>query len=401
MKCQFTKYFKEPTKKYVCLSTSLFFKEKYIKVSKDLKPYNATENKVTAFYNNLKETERMLSDGTYPDHFYLRIYYDKTVFKIEKYKELFKKFKTNPKIQLIEFNCDYFKSDNTFHIDLFGTLLRFYTIFDNESVNMKYCIFSDSDNIFTEHFFTIFKDFEKSKKLVYTFNRINQIGFHGNDYMENNDFFDFIYLLGGLTIIKKNKIFNIKYWTKYFDNMFEQNDLMYIFNYIDFKRYAINGILNKTELKPQSYYSFNYGSDEVWLNYVIKKILIDHKKKDKLDAYILNDYQFYVLLNRLNDLFKYNSIVNIEEFKIFLNDCHFLKEKNKEKEDKNYYDLSKYINQIQNDKNKTIQFFNELKKNDSFHRIYIQNNIKYIIMNIEFLLSKRGQYKFFDITLTK
>jgi hypothetical protein len=44
----------------------------------------------------------MLSNGTYPNNFYLRIYYDKTIYKIDKYIELFSKFKNNPKIQLVD-----------------------------------------------------------------------------------------------------------------------------------------------------------------------------------------------------------------------------------------------------------------------------------------------------------
>jgi hypothetical protein len=396
MVCKFIKYFKEPTKKYVCMSTVLFFKDKYIKVSRNLKTSNKTEDKVTSFYNNLKETENMLTKKIYPEDFYLRIYYDKSIFKIQKYVTLFEKFKQNKKIQLVEFHCEHFMDNDNFHIDLFGSFMRFYTIFDNESTKMEYCILTDADNIYTEKFVEIFDTFKKSKNLVYTFNKITQIGFHGNDYMENNNFFDYIYLLGGFTIIKKNKIFDIKYWEKYFNNMFQQNDLMYIYNYIDFKRYAFNAILNKVELKPQSYYSFNYGADEVWLNYVIKKILSLNKKENKLDAYIVKDYNIILLLTRLIDIFKYNSIVNIEEFKLFIKNCDFLKQKN-------YHELANYIHFLKNkrDEKMIIKFFDELKSNYYFNRIYVQNNIKYIICNFQELLDKRGKYNYFDITLTK
>ena len=364
MKCSFKKYYTEPKEKYVCMSTSLFFKDNYIKYSKDLDAINVTKNKMMSYYNNLKETEKLLSNGTYPSNFYLRIYYDKSIYKIDKYIELFSKFKTNNKIQLVEFNCEYFKSHNVFHISLFGTLVRFYTIFDEESKNMEYCIFTDSDNVYTKNFFDIFNTFKKSKKIVYAFNKITQIAFHGNDYMDDNDFFDYIYLLAGAAIIKKDKIFDKIYWTKYFDNMFYQNDLLYIFNYMDFKKYAINTVLDKEQLKQDSYYAFNYGADEIWLNYVIKKILIDNNKKDKLDLYITKDYSYNLLLNRLNDLFKYNSVINTENFKIFLNKCSFLK-------DKSYNKLSEYIINLQKDENKIINFFTNLKNNDDFHRLYI------------------------------
>lgn len=53
--------------------------------------------------------------------------------------------------------------------------------------------------------------------------------------------------------------------------MFEQYDLMYLYNYIDFKRFSINSVLNIKTPELKSYYGFHYGTDEIWLNYVIKK----------------------------------------------------------------------------------------------------------------------------------
>lgn len=393
MNCKFIKHFDEPNQKYNCLSTSLFFIDKYIKVTKNVKIVNKTEDKVNIFYRNLVETEKRLTNGYYPEDLYLRLYFDKTVYKIDKYVQLFKKFKQNRKIQLVEFNCDNFKTNPDSHIGLFGTLIRFYSIFDTASINMSYCILLDADNILTNNFFELFDKFKKSRKLIYTFNKVTQTGFHSNDYMTNNNLFNYIYLLGCLTIIKRNKIFDIKYWNKYFVNMYKQNDLMYVFNYNDFKRFAINSVLNKQSLKLQSYYSHHYGSDEIWINYVLKKILIDNEKKNKIDVYITKDYSFTILLNRLLDLFIYNSIVNIEMFKLFINNCTFLKNKNLEA-------LSKLIKKLDNDKNEKniLKFFSLLKKNMYFDHIYIQSNIKFTIFNAKSLINVRGKYRYFDIT---
>jgi len=393
MNCKFIKYFDEPNQKYNCLSTSLFFIDKYIKVTKNVKIVNKTEDKVNIFYRNLVETEKRLTNRYYPDDLYLRLYFDKTVYKIDKYVQLFKKFKQNRKIQLVEFNCDNFKTNTDSHIGLFGTLIRFYSIFDTASINMNYCILLDADNILTNNFFELFDKFKKSRKLIYTFNKVTQTGFHSNDYMTNNNLFNYIYLLGCLTIIKRNKIFDIKYWNKYFVNMYKQNDLMYVFNYNDFKRFAINSVLNKQSLKLQSYYSNHYGADEIWINYVFKKILIDNDKKNKIDVYITKDYSFTILLNRLLDLFIYNSIVNIEMFKLFINNCTFLKNKNLEA-------LSKLIKKLDKDKNEKniLKFFSLLKKNMYFDHIYIQSNIKFTIFNAKSLINVRGKYRYFDIT---
>lgn len=389
MACEFIKYYTEPKKKYKCLSTSLFYKKsKYIKITQDLKTYNATDEKVQLFYNNLDKVNKLLLDGSYPDYIYFRIYYDKSIFEVDIYNELFERLKQNPKIQLIEYNCKNFKTLDDKHITLFGTLLRYHALFEEESNKIDYCVFVDCDNILTQNFFTIFEEFKKTKKLVYTVNKLNQINFNNNDYMENNDLFDFVYLLGGLTIIKKNRIFKYLYWDKYFNNMFDQNDLVYIFNYIDFKRFAFISLLNKEELKPQSYYSFNYGVDEIWLNYVIKKILIINNKKNQLDVYITSDYQLNFIVKRIIDLLTYNKIVNYNEFNLFLADCSFLKEKK-------YNDLINYINNLK--KNNIIKFFNELKKNNYFKKIYIQNSIRYVINNINELINLRGKFNFDSI----
>ena len=139
----------------------------------------------------------------------------------------------------------------------------------------------------------------------------------------NNIFENYIYLISGFIILKKNKIFTIDIWHKYFDNMFEQYDLMYIYNYLDFKRLAFSSVLKQTQLVTKSYYSFNYGVDEIWINHVLKKILMDNNLKDKLTTYICKDYNINFLLTRLTDNLKYNSIVNKEEFSLFIKDSAF------------------------------------------------------------------------------
>ena len=167
MNCKFIKHYNEPNQKYNCLSMSLFFIDKYIKVTKSVKVVNKTEDKVNIFYQNLVETEKRLTNGYYPEDLYLRLFFDKTVYKIEKYVKLFEKFKKNRKIQLVEFNCDNFKTNTGSHIALFGTLIRFYSVFDTASINMNYCILLDADYILTNKFFEIFDKFKKSRFIFY------------------------------------------------------------------------------------------------------------------------------------------------------------------------------------------------------------------------------------------
>jgi hypothetical protein len=395
IKCKFIKYFKEPDEKYNCISISLFYLEKYTKTTKNLISYNATEKKINLFYENLLKIDEFLQNGIYPKDFYVRFYYDKSILKVAKYIEILKIFKKNKKIQLVEYDWDYFKLNREFHIYLIGTFARFYSIFDTSSKNMQYCVLADADNIFTKNFFSIFDEFKKTNNLIYTINSSIQTIFHGNDFM-NNNLYNYIYLPACMTIIKRDKIFNIKYWNKYFIKMYEQNDLMYLYNYNDFKKYSFIKILGRDDLKIESTYEFCYGTDEIWLNYILKKILINNKKINKLSVYYTADCNFNIILFKLNDLFKFNNITN-NNFKLFLKECNFIKTKN-------YDSLSLYIKSFENRNNKEkdlIIFFNEIKKNKYYKRIYIQNNVRYAIDNIEGLLKKRGKYELNEIMSSK
>lgn len=399
--CKFYRFYKEPDEKYVCLSTSFFYKDEYIKVKKQLEVYNATQIKIDSFKKNILRMIDKLENNEFPSNFYYRIYFDKSISKVPDYKELIDRIKKHPKVQLIGYKCPTFKTANTFknvHIDLFGTFMRFHAFFDDKSPNMLSVITVDADNTYTEKMVEIYKNFEKSDYLINGLMNLTSIGFHSNDYIENFDFFEYIYLIAGFIMLKKNKIFSMDIWDKYFNHMFEQYDLMYVYNYLDFKRLAFGSVLKQEQLVTKSYYSFNYGSDEIWINHVLKKILIDNNLKNKLTVYICKDFNLPFLLTRLSDNIKYNSIVNKEEFNLFLKDSKLKSFEDIEEIMNNYIKSQK--NKIKNRSNKYSNInnlFNIFKNNKFTDRLYIQNNIKYIIFNYNDLLKKRGKDNYFSI----
>jgi hypothetical protein len=397
--CELIKHYTEPTHKYICLSTSLFIQSKYIKAISNIRSTtagnkNVTDAKLNLFYKNLLSIAKNLIDGTYPKNYYLRIYYDSTLFNNVKFTKMIKLFKTHPKIQLVEYSCNKYKSINNnnnsnIHINLFGTLMRFYSIFDPESPNMKCCICIDADNTYTKQFINIISKFYKSDKLVYAINRINQISFHADDYItETPNMFNFTYLLAGAIAIKRNDIFNISYWNKYFDNMFMQNDLLYKYNYLDFKRFGINHVTDNN-LNTNSYYSFHYGTDEIWINYVIKKILIDNNSQHLLDCYIVNDYSLQILLKLFNKMLLYNNNINPFQFNLFLSNCNFIP-------NKSLNSLTKYI--LNTNKNEIHALFKLIIDNPYFNNIYLPSNLKYIIINFNTLIRMRGKYSYNQLT---
>jgi len=407
------KYFIEPNNKYICFTTCLFNKKKYIRNILNKNKYiqkNMSSNKENNFIENLIKINESLLNGYYPDNFYLRLYYDKNILKIKKYKELLNILKKNKKVQLIEYDI------NDIYDPLIGTLIRFYTFFDQESKNLEYSICIDSDQFYNKKCIEVFKNFVKTKKLVYSISRLYYIPEHTNDYQESNDFFNFITLIANFIIVKKNKIFKIEYWEKYFNNIFKQNDLMYILNYNSFKKYTLNSIVNKDIKEYVPYTSFNYGIDELWINFVLKKILEINNAKNMLDIYLcdftnlfknknyknknisllsIDSGKFYKFLIRLKLCFKYNNLVNYKIFKYFIKECTFLKIKS-------YNQLIKYIDYIEyNFKNYNkeslkilLSFYKIIKKNKYLDMIYIDNNIKYIIYNYNYIYKKIDKYSY-------
>ena len=402
-----TKYFKEPDNKYICFSTCLFKKEKYIRSILSGNKYikqNLATNKIIIFINSLTKISNSLINGYYPDNFYLRLYYNDKIIKNKKYKDLLNILKENKKVQLIKYEV------NPIFDPLIGTLVRFYTFFDDESKNIEYSICIDSDQVYNKKFIEIFDNFKKTDKLVYGLTRLYYIPYHNNDYQESNDFFNFINLIGNCIIVKKDKIFKKEYWDKYFNNIYKQNDLMYVLNYNTFRKYTVDSIINKEDINNfHPYTSFDYGIDELWINFVLKKILLINNAKDMLDVYLcdftnvynkniknIDNHKFGDIIKffiKIKMYFTYNKNINNNIFKYFIKDCNFLIKKS-------YKELIKYIDYLSsNFKNKNkdslkilLSFYKSLQENRYLDLIYIDNNIKYIIYNYKYLYKKVGRY---------
>ena len=391
MNCELERFYNEPNYKYICFTTSLFYKKNYTKVSKNLKPYNVSKQKVKLFLESIIKFVKNLYNNKYPENSILRIYYDDSINSEPKLKNLIENLKKFNKVQLIRYKCKNILYNSESHQDLFGTLLRFHAIFDDKSPNMEYVVSIDADNKYTEKFIEIFEEFKKENLLVKAINNISQISFHSSDKIFNtsSDYFNFIYLLGGAFFLKRNNLFNIGVWNRYLQNIFKQTDLMNLFDYLDFKRFSFNCINEQTDVQSNSYRSFNYGADEIWINYVLKKILVDNNLQHLLGVYLTKDYKFTFLKNRLKIFLEYNNKKNKYNLDLFINDCKFLKEKT-------FDELLNYID-ILNQKNANILFKN-ISNNEYLDRLYLQFNLKFIIKNFNDLKQKRNKYGYYELT---
>ena len=105
-----------------------------------------------------------------------------------------------------------------------------------------------------------------------------------------------IFFRAGMTIAKRDSnVFPYELWQKYFNQMYEQQDFMNQVRYSDFKKYAFF-----PESEEQSYYAFEYGMDEIFLNFLFKNLIRDGKIKLKIH-YFLNEIFKKFFYNRFFD----------------------------------------------------------------------------------------------------
>jgi hypothetical protein len=403
-----TREFKEPNHKYICISACLFYKEGYSKLSRDVSAVkDVTESKTALFYKNINKNLDMFEDknGPYPPNSYFRLYYDESVYRRKEHTAIIERMRKMDRVQLIRFDYARYKSQSDsrqYHMELFGTLMRFHAIFDKESPNIEVIITIDADNAYYRPYFELLDKFRKSRALICTISRPTMAQFYAMDYYRDKSLDSQLYpwFCAGLMMFKRDKIFSTKLWDKYITNMYKQQDIIAAINYIDFKRYAFNEIVNgkiegTDKIDPQSdisqsYLSFAYGMDEIWLNVVFKNILIDKDMTDRIMVYNVRDFNLYLIITRLAGLFYYNRAVNRQWYDKFVGSCKFLQDSK---------DLIEYTLHIGNKKNKAnirdmIKFCDNIAANPYIDCIYISGNIRYIIGNIQKLInnSKNNHY---------
>jgi hypothetical protein len=104
------------------------------------------------FLYNLTLNIQNLERGFFGNNWYIRIFYDQSLFKFKIGKrvpwlEFIKFHKKNKRVQFVKFECNLFKNktNKNFHLNLFGTLPRLYPIFEKNDLLDTIVIF-DADN---------------------------------------------------------------------------------------------------------------------------------------------------------------------------------------------------------------------------------------------------------------
>lgn len=361
--CNLIREYKEPSEKYICMSTALFVPEKYIKMTFGEKR-NVKEIKQKKYLRNLIVIGKKLLNGDYPKDVYLRIYYDHTIRDNPFWKDFLIHARKHPKIQLIYFECNQFIF-NKFHQQLFGTMIRFHAFFDDKS-NTK-CVFSvDSDLVFKEAFF---KEVDKFLASDYSFifaGGVFLAAFYKPDYdYKKRDYLDFGWFSAS-TSGSKVKL-DIRIWNNIFNIFYKDFEFRKMINYLDFKKKAIYPHSTET-----SYLSFEYGSDEILLNYIFKNYIRNHKLK----AYHIRVQNLetlkQVFSSKMMDFINYNLIMNPYMTKKTINILY----------GNNNFDTN--INKLKKDLKEIDYIIPILKKNlDNLDKLYFQSDYLFFIDNFD------------------
>ncbi len=216
------------------LSTSFFYLEK---------SYKSSQRYIDGILKIIEFVEQ--------NQFYiLRIYYDESIFKNDKYKELFEKIKTNELVELYEYSCSQFILSKPFHIGTFGTLLRFLPLFEKSHYEIIYIL--DIDDANYGYIKLYVNSLSNSDKKFYFYNLED----YGKKYngLFNNKFGDAVIA----NIYVKNYRFDIKIFTNFLDWITKSDKLFKQIEGLNKNTYAFKN-------SPKDIVS-TYGLDEYFLN---------------------------------------------------------------------------------------------------------------------------------------
>jgi hypothetical protein len=362
--CQFIKRYNEPNIPYICFSTSLFVSEIYMKydIEKE-EQINVKNEKQQKYLNTLIEVSKRLLNGYYPNNLFYRIYYDHTIKNNPFWKNFLIMAEKHPKIQLVYYKCSKFININGFHHKFFGTIVRFHAFFDKDS-NTKCVVSIDSDVFYRTDFLNeINKFIDNDNYQFIVFAGIHNSPFHKPDYdYKNAKIVDYLWFPGGLTGIKIK--LNIDIWDNLFNILYNDFNLRNMFNFIDFKQKAIY-----PNIKLESNASFEYGSDEIFFNYILKNYI----KKNLYNVYWVKMNNNFMLhySTKFADYLSYNLQSNLNVAKILI---------------KNIIDNDNYNNSISkikkmHDNNKLIEI--SRKNIEIMKKMYFSSDIFYFLLNFD------------------
>lgn len=258
------KYYKEPNNSYNIVSVVIFRLEQN---------YKSMYEYYDKFIYMIKQFKY------YFNNYYLRIYFDKSIYiktknniindEIDKmWIPLLKNLKKLSFVQLVEFNHMDFKYDKVFHKGLFPTMIRFIPMFDyDNNHNIKTIIISDID-INKSHLEYIKRcsEYVNNNKLKFFFRTSFCSFIRGRNYMAQDIANTWLRVMAGTIICNNHKFSHIILDDFFYQLKYDKYDKNLL-------KFINMDIYNHVSHKASDEKIYKYGIDEFFLMYLIKDLI--------------------------------------------------------------------------------------------------------------------------------
>lgn len=257
------------------------------------------------------------------NNYKIRLFIDNSIYTD---KKIYSSIKNCDFVQIVLYSCPNFVIDKIHHIGLFGTIVRFFPMFDFDNNDADIILFSDTDSISFNKIYKTIKILQNNKK-------INELYFVKNgsvakstayncDILYKNTFKVYAMSTSCASLKRINKTILLNYI----------NDVSSNTNKIFSYQYTVS-LNHELDNKYKSEYkNFIYGVDEYFLNNTLNNYLIDNNIPHAIDtkwSVFSNIYWVFAMhknnpltkekLNLLNILFDYVLIENDYEKETQLN----------------------------------------------------------------------------------
>jgi uncharacterized surface protein with fasciclin (FAS1) repeats len=218
-------------------------------------------------------------------NFSVRLFIDNSIYTDT---NIMSKLNKLNKLEIVLYDCPMYK-DNIYHQGLFGTMIRFFPLFDFPNNDANIVIVSDIDDSSFTKYINLFKILKNNIKDHYIIKYSN-----AGRMFKNKELFNHIYKNTILDYIKPQEII----YLKQIDYHIIINFLKNLDSNIKYSYY-----INKNLVKNDNYISkyennghFIYGIDEYFLNNEYLKYIIDHKLPfiERLNFNIFNPYYYQI-----------------------------------------------------------------------------------------------------------
>ena len=291
----------EPDMKYHLLSGCLFLKEKYIKTTNGT-VRDETIRKQELITKCIEKNAKEYDKGVWGKNIRLRIYFDKSIHQSQRLNASFEKYLHHPFFQWVRYDIPSMKgsSNQTFHMGLIGTIVRFHPLFVRSS-NVNAVSVIDLDNNYTDKWRETFDTFMKSKYDIHYISGPFSVPFYGciiKGVTKEND--PSILWCGALSFTSKC-VFPRSRWNNMLANI-QSNSILGRIRFLD--SFKVSLYNNTSEMFMED---FEYGLDEILLNdmvyyYIDRGLVNPMVTKIKPQAfYLLNFFR-----KRVMDYLKWN-----------------------------------------------------------------------------------------------